>query len=86
MLVPRRALLTTVLVGLLTPELGKRAFSSSGHTGRLNNGKLRCVARDYSVTAAGPFRIRAGFPVCRSWQVAETGDQHLNARTKLIDD
>ena len=31
----------------------------------------RCVAREHSVTAAGPFRISTGFPVCRRRQAVK---------------
>jgi hypothetical protein len=37
--VPRGVAPTSVLVGLLTPELGLPAFSSSGPQGRLDNGR-----------------------------------------------
>ena len=50
-----------MLVGLLTPELGRCAFSSSGRLDQPDNG-LRCIALEHSVLlAAGLFRIRTGF-------------------------
>ena len=74
---------TAELVGLLTPELGRRAFSSGGLVGRPDNGKWRCVAREHSVTAAGPFRFRTGFPVRRSRQATVIGHQHLFVRKRV---
>ncbi len=38
--------------------------------GRTNNGNKRGNTRKHSVTAAGPFRIRTGFPVRRLRQAA----------------
>src|SRR5512132_4249122 len=81
--VPRRAMPTAELVGLLTPELGRRAFSSGGLVGQPDNGKWRCVAREHSVTAAGPFRFRTGFPVRRSRQATGIGHQHLFVRKRV---
>ena len=47
------------------------------------NGKWRCVAREHSVTAAGPFRFRTGFPVRRSRQATVIGHQHLFVRRRV---
>lgn len=51
-------------VGLLTPRLGQRAFSSSRN--RSNNGSMRLFASraacQHRVTAAGPYRLFTGFP------------------------
>jgi hypothetical protein len=50
------------LVGLLTPERPPQpAFSIA----EAINGHYRMLRGTCSVTAAGPFRIRTGFPVCR---------------------
>lgn len=51
-------------VGLLTPRLGQRAFSSWRN--RSNNGSIWLMANHaachHRVTAAGPYRSRTGFP------------------------
>ena len=72
-------------VGLRTSEQGCRAFSSvgPGHD-QTNNGNKRGNTRLRSVTAAGPFRIRTGFPVRRPRQAAEPGHQHLVTCWNLI--
>lgn len=59
-----RLLRQKVRVGLLTPRLGQRAFSSSRN--RSNNGSMRLFASraacQHRVTAAGPYRSCTGFP------------------------
>ncbi len=59
-----RLLRQKIRVGLLTPRLGQRAFSSSRN--RSNNGSMRLFASraacQHRVTAAGPYRSCTGFP------------------------
>ena len=84
-LVPRRAFTPSMRVGLRTSELGCRAFSSIDPVhGATNNGNKRGNTRLRSVTAAGPFRIRTGFPVRRPRQAAEPGHPHLVTWWNLI--